>query len=92
MTVRVSVFVVAAFALAILVQTPLAVSQTNLGSVTGITGPQTCPASRSFIPQVGSNCYEATLSCGVNEPVDPIPFWYGIAAPTGTPNGTIVYF
>ena len=45
MTVRASVLLVAAFALAILVQTPLAVSQTNLGSVTGITGPQTCPAS-----------------------------------------------
>ena len=31
MTVRASVLLVAAFALAILVQTPLAVSQTNLG-------------------------------------------------------------
>lgn len=84
-----TVFLVAAFALAILAQRPLADAQMSLGSVTAITGPQACPAGRNFIPQVGNNCYQATLNCSNN---DPLPFWYGIAAPSGTPKGTIVHF
>lgn len=89
MNARVTVLLVAAFALAILTQTPLADAQTSLGSVTAITGPQACPA-RNFIPEVGANCYQATLSNCQNN--DPLPFWYGVAAPSGTPHGTIVYF
>ena len=61
MTVRASVLLVAAFALAILVQTPLAVSQTNLGSVT--RGSQDGgPAPPASVALAGANWYGANNS------------------------------
>jgi len=92
----VSFFVVLGIALAVCTIVPQAKAQTSLGSVTGLSTPQTCPQFRGFItdtdPTVPMVCRWATLS-GCSGFGD-MGFVYGVAPPAAgkTPLGTIVFF
>jgi hypothetical protein len=89
MAKKIAIWLVAALALAIFAQTPQAASQMSLGTVTSVSLPLVCPSGRGFINEIG-NCYTATLSgCPGN---DDLPFWFGVATPSVSPNGTIVFF
>jgi hypothetical protein len=90
---KLAISIVAGIVLAIFALTPNASSQMSLGTVSSVSGPQACPSGtndRGFIPAVGNNCYTAVLTgCPGN---DDITFYFGVASPSGTPNGTIVHF
>jgi hypothetical protein len=90
---RLVILLVAAFALAIFAQTPQAQSQTSLGTVTNIGNAETCPSGRGFLTTVPETCYPATLSgCTEGTGDADMQFVYGVAAPSGTSHGTIVFF
>ena len=95
MTKTLAISLVAGLALAIFALTPQATSQMSLGTVTSILPLQSCPTSvnppdRGFDPNVNMICSAAILSACPNN--DDLSFVYGVAAPTGPPLGTIVFF
>lgn len=90
---RITIACVAGFGLlvAMFASVPQSTAQTFLpiGTVINVEGPQNCPSGRNF--DSGLQCYSATLSgCQNNGGTDNLDFWYGVANPSGTPNGTIV--
>lgn len=94
MNTRALIVVLAGLMLAILAQNPQAAAQMSLGTVS-VQGSQSCGGWGFDPPNLtigtpGMTCYAATLNgCSGT---DSLQFVYGVETPSGTLNGTIVFF